>query len=129
MKKFQKKILCVALISFYFLNIGKANSIVPYYYFPSLKNLQKQSLSIANNADILLNFGKYEDSLNLAKLAVKINARNEKPWLILSKAQMANKQYKNALDSLNKAQKINSNNSETYFLKSNVYLKISQPYS
>ena len=126
MKKIFKKILCFALISFYFLNIGKAKSIVPYYYFPSIKNLQKQSIYIANNADLLLTLGKYKDSLNLAKLAVKINARDEKPWLILSKTQRANKQYKNALDSLNKAQKINSKNSETYFLKGNIYLKISQ---
>ena len=66
MKKSLKKILCVALISFYFLNIGKAKSIVPYYYFPSIENLQKQSFFIANNADLLLSYGKYKDSLNLA---------------------------------------------------------------
>ncbi|MEC8544804.1 MAG: ATP-binding protein, partial [SAR324 cluster bacterium] len=34
--------------------------------------------------------------------------------------------YKNALNSLNKAQKINPNISEIYFTKSNVFLKISQ---
>ena len=126
MKKFQKNLLFLALISFYFLNTGKAKSIVPYYYFPSNKNLQKQSLAIANNADILLYFGQYEDSLNLAKLAVKINAKDEKLWLILAEAQIANKKYKNALNSLNKAEQINSNISEIYFAKSNVYLKTSQ---
>jgi len=44
----------------------------------------------------------------------------------LSEAQIANKLYKNALNSLNKAQDINSNISEIYFAKSNIYLKISK---
>ena len=126
MKKFLKQIILISLISFYFLKMEKVQSIVPYYYFPTIKNLQKQSLYIGNNAYQLLYFGQYEDSLNLAKLAVKINTKDEKLWLILAEAQIANKQYKNALNSLNKAEKINSNISEIYFAKSNIYLKISQ---
>jgi len=126
MKKFLKKIILISLISFYFVQIEKIQAIVPYYYFPTRKNLQKQSLYIGKNAYQLLYFGQYEDSLNLAKLAVKINARDEKLWLILAEAQIANKKYKNALNSLNKAEQINSNISEIYFTKSNVYLKISQ---
>ena len=126
MKKFLAKIICVSLISFYFLNIERVKSIVPYYYFPTIKNLEKESLSIGKSAYQLLYFGQYKDSLNLAKLAVKLNATNEKLWLILSEAQIANKLYKNALYSLNKAQKLNSNISEIYFAKSNIYLKIAQ---
>ena len=113
-------------MSLYFLKIEKAESIVPYYYLPTIKNLRKEALSIGKNAYQLLYYGQYEDSLNVAKLAVKINGRDEKLWLILSEAQIANKLYKNALDSLNKAQTINSNISEVYFSKSTVYLKISQ---
>jgi len=126
MKNFFKKIIFISLINFYFLNIEKVQSIVPYYYLPTKNNLQKESLSIGKNAYQLLYFGQYEDSLNLAKLAVKINAKDEKLWLILAEAQIANKEYKNALSSLNKAEQINSNISETYFAKSNVYLKISK---
>ena len=44
----------------------------------------------------------------------------------MAEAQIANKLYKNALNSLNKAEKINPNISEIYFAKSNIYLKISQ---
>ena len=73
MKKFLKKLIWISLISFYFFQIEKGQAIVPYYYFPTLKNLQKQSLDIGKNAYQLLYFGQYEDSLNLAKLAVKIN--------------------------------------------------------
>ena len=126
MKKFLKIFICVSFISFYFLKIQKVQSLVPYYYLPTKKNLQRESLSIGKNAYQLLYFGQYEQSLNLAKLAVQINKTDEKLWLILSEAQVANKLYKNALISLNKAQKINPKNSETYFLKSNIYLKISQ---
>ena len=126
MKKFLKSLICLSLLCIYFLKIEKVQSIVPYYYFPTIKNLQKESLSIGKSAYQLLYFGKYKDSLNLAKLAVKINANNEKLWLILSETQTANKLYKNALNSLNKAQNINPNISQIYFAKSNVYLQISQ---
>jgi len=126
MRKFLKNILYVYLMSFSFLKIEKVQSIVPYYYFPTIKNLQKESLSIGKNAYQLLYFGQYEDSLNLAKLAVKINATDEKLWLILSEAQVANNLYKNALNSLDKAQQINPNISEIYFAKSNIYLQIAQ---
>ena len=126
MKKFLKSFICLFFIFSNFLKVEKVQSIVPYYYFPTIKNLEKQSLSIGKNAYQLLYFGQYKESLNLAKLAVKINKNNEKLWLILSEAEIANKLYKNALYSLDQAQKINSNISEIYFAKSNVYLKISQ---
>ena len=114
------------MISFYFFQIEKVQAIVPYYYFPTIKNLQKQSSNIGKNAYQLLFLGQYKESLNLAKLAVKINSKDEKLWLILADAQIANEQYKNALNSLNKAEQINSSISEIYFAKSNVYLKTSQ---
>ena len=126
MKKFLRKLIYIFLIFFYFLQVEQLQALVPYYFFPTIKNLQKESLSIGKNAYQLLYFGQYEDSLNLAKLAVKINTKDEKLWLILSETQVANKLYKKALTSLNKAQDINPNISEIYFAKGNIYLKISQ---
>ena len=126
MKKFFEKIICLSLLSFYFLKVEQVKSLVPYYYFPTIQNLQKESLSIGKNAYQLLYFGQYKESINLAKLAVKLNKKDEKLWLILAEAQIASNLYKQALNSLNNAQKINSNISEIYFAKSNVYLKISQ---
>ena len=126
MRKFFKNILCFYLVSFCFFKIEKVESIIPYYYLPTIKNLEKESLSIGKNAYQLLFFGQYKESLNLAKLAVKINTKNEKLWLILSEAEVANNLYKNALASLDKAQKINPNISEIYFAKSNIYLQISK---
>ena len=126
MKKFSKKIVFILLISCYFFKVEQIHSLVPYYYLPTKKNLQEESLSIGKYAYQLLYFGQYKQSLNLAKLAVQINKTDEKLWLILSEAQLANKLYKDALFSLSKAEKINSKNSEIYFSKSNIYLKISQ---
>ncbi|MBO6978099.1 MAG: tetratricopeptide repeat protein [Prochlorococcus marinus XMU1428] len=126
MKKFLRKIIYIFLICFYFLQVEQIQALVPYYFFPTIKNLQKESLSIGKNAYQLLYFGQYEDSLNLAKLAIKINSKDEKLWLILSETQVANRLFKKALTSLNKAQDINPNISEIYFAKGNIYLKISQ---
>jgi len=126
MKKFFKNLICISLIGFYFLKIDQVKSLVPYYYFPTIKNLQKGSLSFGKNAYQLLYFGQKKESLNWAKLAVKINKADENLWLILADAQAANNLYEEALHSLNEAQKINSNISEIYFAKSNIYLKISE---
>ena len=127
MKHFFKKLIYVSFFTiFYFFPIEKVQSLVPYYYLPTKKNLEREGLSIGKNAYQLLYFGQYEEALNLAKLAVKVNKTDEKLWLILSEAQVANKLYKNALISLNKAQKINPKNSETYMLQGNLYLKISK---
>ena len=126
MKKFLKSLICLTLMSAYHLKIEKAQSIVPYYYFPTIKNLQKESLSIGKTAYQLLYFGQYNESLNLAKLAVKINRTNEKLLLILAEVQIANNLYKQALNTLNQAEEINPNISEIYFAKSNIYLKISE---
>ena len=105
MKKFLIKTICFSFISFYFLKTDQIKSIVPYYYLPTINNLHRESLSIGKNAYQLLYFGEFEQSLNLAKLAIQINKNDEKLWLILSEAQVANKLYKNALFSINKALK------------------------
>ena len=126
MKKVLRKILFIYLLSGSLFKIEQVQSLVPYYYFPTKKTLQKESLSIGKSAYELLYFGQKEKSLNLAKLAIKINKKDENLWLLFAEAQIANNLYENALTSLDKAQKINSNNSEIYFRKSNVYLKIDQ---
>ena len=126
MKKFISKIICFSLISFYVFKAEQVKSVVPYYYLPTIENLQKRGLSIGKNAYQLLYFGQYEQSLNLAKLAIKINKKDENLWLILAETQVANNLYEQAINSLNKAENLNSNISEIYFAKSNIYLQISQ---
>ena len=126
MNKFLTTIFCIIFFNQYFLTTEQAKAIIPYYYLPSIKNLEKESLLIGTNAYQLLYFGQIEKSLNLAKLAVKINNSNDKLWLILSEAQIANEFYREALVSLKKAEGINNQASEIYFAQSTVYLKLSK---
>ena len=126
MRKTLKVIINIFLIFFFCFEVEKVNALIPYYYFPTLKTLEKESISIGKYAYELLYFGQPKESLNLAKLAVKINNKDQKLWLILSEIQIANKLYENALISLEKAEKINPKTSGIYFAKSNIYIKISQ---
>ena len=126
MKKLLIKFLCFSLISNYLLNTEKIYSLTPYYYLPSKKNLERESQTIGQYAYQLLYFGQIKDSLNLAKLAVKINKFDYKLWLILSEAQISNQFYEEALIALSEAQKIKPNLSEIYFAKSTIYIKQSK---
>ena len=58
MKKFLKKTIWISVISCYIFQIELVRAVVPYYYFPTIKNLQKQGLYIGKNAYQLLYFGQ-----------------------------------------------------------------------
>ncbi len=126
MTKSVLKILFFSIfISHIFIN-RSLKALIPYYYFPETKSLQKKGLSIGKQARQILYFGQIKDSLNLAKLAIKINNTNETLWTILAETQIANKLYDDALISLNNAQKINPKKGEIYFAQSSIYLKQSK---
>ena len=126
MKKFIVKLLFFAFISSYLLRINKLNALIPHYYQPTVKNLQKEGLLIGKSAYQLLYFGQFEESLSLAKLAISMDKSNETLWMILAEAQIANNLYPDALISLNNAQKINPKKGEIYFAKGSIYLKQSK---
>ena len=115
MRKSLIRLLLFSIMSSYFFNTQSLKALIPYYYYPEVKNLQKEALSIAKKAYQFLYFGQIKDSLNLAKLAVKINDKDETLWTILAEAQLANELYDDALVSLNNAQKINPKMGEIYF--------------
>ena len=126
MNKFVIRFLILFLLSNYFFKAEKIKAFIPYYYLPTKENLERESLIIGKNAYQFLYFGQIKESLNLAKLAIKINKYNEKLWLILSETQIANNLYEEALNSLIKAEEINPEISEIYFAKSNLFLKQSK---
>ena len=97
MKKSLIKLLFFSIISGYFFNDYNLKALVPDYYFPETKNLKQEGLLIGKKAYQLLYFGQIKDSLNLAKLAVKIDNNNETLWNILAEAQIANELYDDAL--------------------------------
>ena len=126
MNRFFKLIIFLYLIIGFLFKTKPVIGLVPYYYNPTLKSLEKDSLSIGQYAYQLLYFGQIEEGFNLAKLAVKINDSDERLWLILSEAQIAKKLYEDALSSLKRAEKINNQISEIYFTKSRIFLKFSR---
>ena len=126
MKKSLIKLLFISIISGHIFNTQNLNALVPYYYLPETKNLKQEALAIGKQAYQLLFFGQIKESLNLAKLAVKIDDKNENLWMTLADAQIVNKLYDDALISLNIAQRINPKIGEIYFVKSNIYLKQSK---
>ena len=126
MKKSVFKILFVSIFFSYIFIAKSLKAVIPFYYLPETKSLEKQSLSIGKQAYQLLYFGQIKESLNLAKLAIKINDTNETLWTILAEAQIANKLYEDALISLNNAQQINPKMGEVYFAQSTIYLQQSK---
>ena len=126
MKRSLVRLLFFSIISSHILYTQNLKALVPLYYFPKTKSLNQEALSISKKAYQLLYFGQLKDSLNLAKLAITINEKNETLWIILAETQIANKLYKEALISLNRAQEINPELAEIYFAKSTIYLKQSK---
>ena len=76
------KLLFFSIITGHIFNTHNLKAIVPYYYFPETKNLNQEALSIGKQAYQLLFFGQIKDSLNLAKLAVNIDDKNEILWTL-----------------------------------------------
>ena len=126
MKNSLVKLLFFSILGGYIFNTQNLRALVPYYYLPETKILKQESISIGKQAYQLLYFGQFKDSLSLAKLAVKINNKDETLWVILAEAQIANKLYEEALTSLNNAQEINPKMGEIYFTKSTIYLQQSK---
>ncbi len=126
MKNSLIKLLFFSILGVNIFYMQNLKAFVPYYYFPEKKQLKKEALSIGDQAQQLLFIGQFKNSLNLAKLAVKIDDENEKLWTTLAEAQMANKFYDDALISLDKAQRIKPEMGEIYFAKSFIYLRQSK---
>ena len=126
MKRFWIRLLFFSIISSHILYTQNLKALVPLYYFPKTKSLNQEALSIGKKAYQLLYFGQFKDSLNLAKLAIAINDKNESLWIILADTQVANKLYKEALISLTRAKELNPQLAEIYFAKSTIYLKQSK---
>ena len=126
MKKLLIRIFCFILIGTFPLENKQVKAFIPHYYLPSSNNLEKEALSIGKSAYQLLYFGQIKDSLNMAKLAVKINKSDENLWTLLAETQIANELYDDALFSLSKAESINPKIAELHFARSSIYLKQSK---
>ena len=120
--KFIFKIILIQLIGFNLLNHEKLKAFVPYYSLPSKNFLKKNSSELGKNAYQLLYFGQVKEGLALARLATSLDPNNEKLWILLAEAQISNKLYDEALQSIHKGKKINPLIAELYFAESTILI-------
>ena len=113
----------IQIFIFNFFFIGSLKAIIPFYSIPNEDILKKNSFAIAKNAYQLLYFGQIKESLNLAKLAISINKYDASLWGLLAEAQIANKLYENAMNSIKKGKNIDPKMSELYFSESSILIK------
>jgi len=122
-KKIFQNLIFFQILIFNIVFIESLEAIIPLYSLPSEDILKKNSYSIAKNAYQLLYFGQIKESLNLSKLAVSLNENDPKLWSLLAETQIANKLYKNALNSIKKGKNIDPKMSELYFSESTIFIK------
>ena len=122
-KKLFQNLIFFQILIFNIVFIESLEAIIPFYNLPKEDILKKNSFSIAKNAYQLLYFGQIKESLNLSKLAISLNKNDPKLWGLLAEAQIANKLYENALNSIKEGKKIDPKMSELYFSESSVFMK------
>ena len=123
LKKILTNFIFIQIFILNFFFIGSLKAIIPFYNIPNEDFLKKNSFAIAKNAYQLLYFGQIKESLNLAKLAISINKNDPSLWSLLAEAQIANKLYENALNSIREGKNIDPKMSELYFSESSIFIK------
>ena len=122
-QKLFKNLFFIQILILNFVFTGSLKAIIPFYNFPSKDILEKNSFTIAKNAYQLLYFGQTKESLNLAKLAISLNNNDPRIWSLLAEAQIANKLYDKALNSIKEGKNIDPKMSELYFSESSIFIK------
>ena len=112
LKKIFKTLFFIQVFILNFVFTGNLKAIIPLYNLPNEDILKKNSFAIAKNAYQLLYFGQIKESLNLAKLAISLNNSDPRIWSLLAEAQIANKLYQDALNSIKKGKNIDPKMSE-----------------
>jgi len=123
LKKTFKTLFFIQVFILNFVFTGNLKAIIPLYNLPNEDILKKNSFAIAKNAYQLLYFGQIKESLNLAKLAISLNNSDPRIWSLLAEAQIANKLYQDALNSIKKGKNIDPKMSELYFSESSIFIK------
>ena len=118
-----QNLIFIKILIFNVFIIGSLEAIIPFYNLPNKDILQKNSFEIAKNAYQLLYFGQIKESLNLSKLAISLNENDPRLWSLLAEAQIANKLYENALNSIKEGKNIDPKMSELYFSESSIFIK------
>ncbi|MEY3221159.1 MAG: hypothetical protein RLZZ203_15, partial [Cyanobacteriota bacterium] len=92
-----------------------AQAFIPHTVQIDNAQLEKQGLSLAQEAAQLAKFQQVEPALVRAQLAAKLAPQNDKVWWLLGSLYLQNKEFDQAIISLNKAQTLNGKNPEVLF--------------
>ncbi len=122
-KKIIKNLIIIQAFILNFMFFESTKAFIPIYNLPDEEILKKNSFVIAKNAYQLLYFGQIKEGLNLAKLAISLNKDDSKLWSLLAEAQIANKLYEDALNSIKEGKLIDPKMSELYFSESSIFIK------
>ncbi len=117
-------LVCAILNINLFSPTSPSYSFVPYTYEPNKKVLINTSIGIGLTASKYIQYGQTKEAINLAKLAISLNPDEPELWIILSRAQLYSKLLKDALISIENAQKIDSSIALIWLTKASIEMQI-----
>ncbi len=106
---------------------NSAWGLIPYIYEPSKKELNETGISIGKTAAQLIHLGQTKEALRLAEVAVRLNPKDDRLWLVLAEAQIRNGDIGIAIESLNKAKQINPKKAGLWFAEASLVLQQKKP--
>ena len=119
--KIFKYLLSLSLIEIFFIT-NTSIAFFPRINEPNQEEFEFTSMQIGKAAMQLIQFGQYKEAINILKLALKLNPKEETLWMALAEAQYKSKDSEKALSSLDKVLVINPNNASIYFTKGSIYM-------
>lgn len=94
---------------------ANAQALIPHTLQLDGTKLERQGLSLAQEAAQLAQFQQVDLALPRARLATQLAPKNDKVWLLLGGLQLATKEFDGAIASLKQAQSINPKNGDILF--------------
>ncbi len=102
---------------------ASAQALIPHTVQLDAAKLEKQGLSLAQEAASLGQFQQYELALPRAKLASQLAPKSDRVWFLLGGLYLQTKDYNNAIASLSKAQGLNPKNAAVQFALGSVHFQ------
>ena len=117
-------LFCAILNISLFLPTNPSYSFVPFVYEPTKKTLIDTSIGIGQTASKYIQYGQVKEAITLAKLALSLNPKETKLWIILSRAQLYSNRSSDSLVSIKKAEKLDSQSPIMWFTKASIEIQI-----
>ena len=115
------------LLSIISINIlfttNNSYAFVPSLNEPSTEELKKTSLKIGKTAKQFIFFGRPQEGISFAKLAISLNPKEVELWIILIEGQMKSNLLSEALLSIQSAKKINPEVASLWFAEGSIALR------